>query len=119
MKLVADEHISGMLVRWLRSLDHEVLWIAEQYPSVSDARVAELARASDGVLISRDLGFSQRWFRERQVLPGLIVLRLGDPALKEELAMFQRAWPQIESACGGSIVVIQPRQVRVRSMRSK
>ena len=41
MKIVADEDVDGRIVRFLRALGHEVIYVAEISPRASDAEVIQ------------------------------------------------------------------------------
>ena len=44
MKLVADEGVDKPIVDHLRLLGYEVIYIAEEFPSISDSEVLELSQ---------------------------------------------------------------------------
>ena len=57
MRFLADENIPKGLVEALRSRGHDVEWVRESKPGVSDAEVVARAHAARRVIITCDLDF--------------------------------------------------------------
>jgi predicted nuclease of predicted toxin-antitoxin system len=78
MKIVADESVDRLIVELLRSDGHQVDYIAEIYPSISDLDVLKLANKARAVLITADKDFGELIFRDHQeTLSRVILLRLA------------------------------------------
>lgn len=63
MKLVVDESVDASIVIRLRSDGHEVIYIAEQSPGISDLKVMEIANREQCVLVTSDKDFGELVFR--------------------------------------------------------
>ena len=66
---LADEHIPLSTIQGLRSAGHSVLSIREDYQSMSDHLILELAEREDLVVITNDRNFGDLIFNEKKLLP--------------------------------------------------
>jgi len=80
VRWLADECVDAGLVSHLRAAGHDVLYVAEIAPSVTDAEVMTLARTEGRVLRTEDKDFGDLVFRRGQQVPGIVLLRI-DPAM--------------------------------------
>ena len=62
MKIVADESVDWPIVERLRRDGHEVIAILETCPGAPDARVLEIANASEAILLTADHDFGELVF---------------------------------------------------------
>jgi predicted nuclease of predicted toxin-antitoxin system len=77
VNLVADEGVDSHIVAWLRQDGHDVLYIAEIEPSISDDMVLSRANAQGSLLLTEDKDFGELVFRQRLVHTGVVLIRLG------------------------------------------
>ena len=127
MRLVADESVDGPIVYRLREEGHDVWYIAEMEPGLSDDAVLELANREADLLVTADRDFGELVFRRRRPAPGIVLVRLaGVPpmakaeivsvALREHGAEMMRDRLAAPSRAG-PIAVITRRSVRIRSRK--
>ena len=76
MNLMADENIDRGIVERLRLDGHQVDWIAELSPSVSDEDVLRRAAASQAVLVTEDKDFGELVYRRGLSHAGVLLVRL-------------------------------------------
>jgi len=82
-KLLADENIPWPLVRLLRDMGIDIVWIPETaYRGVSDEEIVDLANSGGRIILTRDRDFLRMRLR-RKVEYGLIYI--GEPARKDNL----------------------------------
>lgn len=114
MNLVADENIDRAIVERLRRDGHQVAYIAELSPSVSDEDVLQQAAASVAVLVTEDKDFGELVYRRRQAHAGVLLVRLEglDNAAKAEVV--SRAVRENEPELSGAFAVVLPNSVRLR-----
>ena len=87
-KLLADENIPWPLVRLLRSMDLDVLWIPEtSHRGISDKEVVDLANSSGRAVLTRDSDFLQTSLR-RRIRYGLIYI--AEPVRKDNVEKLAR-----------------------------
>lgn len=87
-RFLADENISGRLVRALRARGCDVEWTRTQYPGFSDPDLLEIAMTAKAVLLTHDKDFGEL-VRQTEVNDecGVILLRVdfgrGDELINE------------------------------------
>jgi len=78
MRVIANENISGTIIRELRARGHDVLSVKESMRGAPDDEVLGRGQADGRVVITQDKDFAELAFR--RLLPsacGLVLLRLG------------------------------------------
>ncbi|MBY0112622.1 MAG: DUF5615 family PIN-like protein [Phycisphaerales bacterium] len=81
MRLLANENIPSQVVVGLRGAGHDVFWVRESRPGISDATVLELAAADARLLITFDKDFGELVFRRGQsASQGVVLFRLSLPS---------------------------------------
>jgi predicted nuclease of predicted toxin-antitoxin system len=71
VRWLADECVAAPLVASLRSLSHDVLYVAEVAAGLSDADVIALAEREKRILLTEDKDFGELIFRRARTVPGL------------------------------------------------
>lgn len=115
MNLVADESIDRQIVERLREDGHDVAYIAEIEPSISDDLVFERSNASASLLLTADKDFGEIVFREGRLSSGgVILLRLAgiSPDTKAEIA--SRCVAENGENLKNQFCVVSPGRVRIR-----
>jgi len=77
MKILANENLPRLAVEDLRALGHDVLWVAESSPALTDRDVLDLAVRERRVLLTMDKDFGELAFRSK--LPadcGIVLVRV-------------------------------------------
>lgn len=114
MNFVADEGIDTQIVARLRQEGHQVWYVAEMAPGVSDTAVLNLANQETAVLLTFDKDFGDLVYRQQRVTQGIVLLRLhGLPAEQKAdlvIAMVQRHSSELPKA----FTVLTPQKVRIR-----
>lgn len=114
MIFLADEGVDFPVVQRLRSDRHEVLYVAEMDPGISDERVLAVANEKNALLLTADKDFGELVYRLRRIFAGVLLMRLAglSPASKAELVS------SLVRDHGGQLMhaftVITPGMVRVR-----
>jgi predicted nuclease of predicted toxin-antitoxin system len=115
MRVLANENLPRIAVEALRSLGHDVLWIAEDCPSVRDEHVLDLAVRESRTLLTHDKDFGELAFR--QGLPatsGVVLLPVAPiPSLVAELA--SRAFSE-RADFRGKFVLVEEARIRERPL---
>jgi len=76
MKLLADENFDAAIVRWLRSIGHDVAYIIEMTRAITDRDVIQTACRDDRIILTADLDFGDLVVRHLEPVPGVVLLRL-------------------------------------------
>lgn len=77
MRWLADECVAGPLVVALRSLGHDVLYVAELAAGLNDADVIALALQEKRLLLTEDKDFGDLVFRRERAVPGVVLMRVA------------------------------------------
>jgi predicted nuclease of predicted toxin-antitoxin system len=81
MRLCANENVPGTCVTALRQQGHDVLWIREVQPGISDDAVLKRAQAESRLLLTFDKDFGDLVFhRGASASRGVVLFRLRKPS---------------------------------------
>ncbi len=81
MRLLANENFAGSAVKALRARGHDVVWIREESPGISDPEVLARAVREDRVLLTFDKDFGELAFRaQRPISSGIVLFRIRKPS---------------------------------------
>ncbi|WP_028523526.1 DUF5615 family PIN-like protein [Runella limosa] len=116
MKIVADEGIEARLVLGLRETGFDVLYIAEEMPSLPDEGVLDLSLRENRLLLTRDKDFGDLVYRDRKKHNGIVLVRLKDtmPTL-EKVKIVCDAFRQHGTGFQGAFTVIDENYIRIRN----
>ena len=114
MILVADEGVDREIVAKLRKDGHEVFYIAEMLPSISDSDVLDLARKKDSVLITSDKDFGELVYRQGQIHTGVLLLRLAGLQNQHKAVLVAAVLKEHGSRLNRSFSVVSPGLFRTR-----
>ena len=114
MKFLADECVDRQIVDRLRQESHEVLYVAELEPGITDDAVLNLANQKNSFLLTADKDFGDLIFRQDKIASGVILIRLAglSPEVKAEIvanAIREHAGELLQA-----FTVITPVTVRIR-----
>lgn len=108
MNLVADESIDRNIVLALRREGHQVAYIAELNPGVTDHHVLSLSSEQKAALLTADKDFGELVFRQRLLHHGVILLRLaGQPADIKSALVVEFVKTHAPGLAGGFAVVTE------------
>ncbi|GBC84541.1 hypothetical protein HRbin11_00972 [bacterium HR11] len=114
MRLLADENVDGPIVTRLRQEGHQVIYVAEMEPGLSDEAVLQMANRENAVLMTADRDFGELIFRLRKDVPGVILLRLAGLPPERKADTVAQIIANLGSRLQGAFTVIGVRTVRRR-----
>jgi predicted nuclease of predicted toxin-antitoxin system len=114
VNLVADEGVERHIVAQLRQDGHDVLYIAEMEPSISDDRVLNRANAQGALLLTEDKDFGELVFRQRLVHTGVVLIRLAGLSSQMKVVRVSAVFRDHAAELSGAFSVISPGMVRIR-----
>ena len=114
MILVADEGVDREIVAQLRKDGHEVFYIAEMLPSISDADILDLSRQQNSVLITADKDFGELVYRQGQLHTGVLLLRLAGLQNKHKAILISAVLEEHGDKLSHAFSVISPGLFRTR-----
>lgn len=114
MKLVADEGVDAAIVARLRADGHDVVYVAELSPGISDEAVLELANGDERVLVTADKDFGELVFRLNQVAFGVLLVRLAGLASAGKADVVSQLVREHGREMAEAFTVVSPGLVRIR-----
>jgi predicted nuclease of predicted toxin-antitoxin system len=114
MNLLADEGVDRQIVEQLRHDGHDVVYVAELAPSISDDAVLQQANDLQAILVTVDKDFGELVFRLQRVAAGVILIRLEGltPTMKATIVV--QALRDHANEMLGAFTVISPGMIRIR-----
>jgi predicted nuclease of predicted toxin-antitoxin system len=111
---LADECVDRQIVERLRLYGHEVAYVAERSPGITDEVVLTESRISGSVLITVDTDFGEIVFRQRRASVGVLLIRLRGltPAMKATVVA--EAVREHGHELAGAFAVLSPGNIRIR-----
>ena len=114
MKFLADENVEKPIVDWLSEKEHEVSYIAEMAPSVTDKRVIEMARESSMVLLTNDKDFGELVYRQGKVPSGVLLIRARNQTSRHKIKLIKQVLEKAEEKLRNNFVVVNESGIRIR-----
>jgi predicted nuclease of predicted toxin-antitoxin system len=114
VKLLVDECCDPHLVATLRRAGHDIRYVLESDPGVSDEDILALSIEQDRILITEDKDFGELAIRHSKLLPGLILLRIAPENRRLKPARVLALIARQGKRLPGNYVVVDETRVRVR-----
>ena len=114
MNIVADESVDREIVEALRNGGHDVLYIAEILPSISDDEVLRQASTRGALLLTADKDFGELIFRQNRVHAGVLLLRLAGLPQLAKVETVIRILQEHQDKLPRAFSVASPGIIRIR-----
>jgi predicted nuclease of predicted toxin-antitoxin system len=114
VKLLGDEGVDAAIVARLRADGHDVVYVAELSPSITDEAVLELANGDERILVTADKDFGDLVFRLRQVAFGVLLVRLTGLSSASRADAVSESVREHGREMAGGFTVVSPGLVRIR-----
>jgi predicted nuclease of predicted toxin-antitoxin system len=114
MNLLADESVDKPIVDRLRHDGHDVVYVAELSPSISDDEVLEEANRQNALLVTADKDFGELVFRQHRVHGGVILIRIFGASASLKADIVGETFSNRAAEMAGAFTVISPGMVRIR-----
>jgi len=115
LKLVCDEGVERPIVDALRAEGHDVSYVAELQPGISDDEVLELAATDEAVVVTTDKDYGELVFRQGRVHDGVVLLRLHGLTNEEKARLAVQGIREHGTQLAGAFAVIDGNRIRIRS----
>ena len=116
MKILADECCDVGLVTSLRKGGHDVLYVIEKMPGVTDDEILVAAYEEGRILLTEDKDFGELVYRLRKPSIGIILLRLDVHQKHLKQARLRKLLDDHEDRLVGSFVVVDAEKFRFRPL---
>jgi predicted nuclease of predicted toxin-antitoxin system len=114
VRLLADEGVDAAIVARLRSDGHDVTYVAELAPGITDDGVLALANSEERLLLTVDKDFGELVFRLRRANPGVLLIRLAGLVSSQKADAVSEALREHGQEMAGAFTVVSVRLVRIR-----
>ena len=116
MNIVADESIDRPIVNRLRQDGHQVWYVAEMEPGISDDAVLDMANREAALLLTADKDFGEMVFRQRRFTGGIVLVRLAGLSSARKAGIVAAMVRQHQSELPDGFAVIAPEVFRIRRL---
>lgn len=114
MNLLADESVDRPVVERLRQEGHDVVYVAELAPSITDEEVLRQANDRSALLLTADKDFGELVFRQGRVHAGVVLVRLAGLTAAAKAETVASVFQDRAADLNGAFSVISPGVVRIR-----
>jgi predicted nuclease of predicted toxin-antitoxin system len=114
MNLLADESVDGPVVERLRHEGHQVVYVAELAPGITDDEVLRQANDRGALLVTADKDFGELVFRQGRVHTGVVLLRLTGLPLGAMAETVAAVFRDRGAELLGAFSVVSASAVRIR-----
>jgi predicted nuclease of predicted toxin-antitoxin system len=114
MNFLADEGVDFPVVQMLRSDGHEVLYVAEMDPGISDDKVLAAANDINALLLTADKDFGELVYRLRRISAGVLLMRLAGLSPSRKAELVSSVVREHGETLFHTFTVVTPGMVRVR-----
>ncbi len=111
MNLLIDESVD-------RQEGHDVVYIAEIDPSISDEIVLSKANEKNALLITADKDFGELVFRQGRINAGVLLVRLAGLSFAKKAQIVATVLRDHGTALLGAFSVVSPGMIRIRQKLS-
>jgi predicted nuclease of predicted toxin-antitoxin system len=118
LKLLCDEGVDRPIVDALRGAGHDVSYVAEMAPGISDDEVLAVAAKDRAVVLTIDKDFGELVYRQGRAHHGVLLLRLHGFDSTEKSNIVLRAVAEHGDELPGAFAVIDRNRIRVRRSSS-
>ena len=116
MNILADESVDRQVVDRLRAEGHDVVYIAEIEPSVSDDVVFDRANEKSALLLTTDKDFGEIVYQKgRLISDGIVLIRLSGLAPETKASIVVEAVKLRGAEFAKHFTVLSPGKLRIRS----
>ena len=116
MRWLADECVDSPLVALLRAAGHDVVYVAELAPGLTDAEAIVRAHGERRILLTEDKDFGELVVRWRRPVPGLVHLRIDSERRTLKWSRLEAAVHKIGAGLLGHYTIIDEVRFRIRSL---
>ena len=117
VRLLIDESTGQAVVEHLRNLGYDVAAVAELMPQAPDEEVIAYAYREQRVLISNDLDFGEKVYRDGYPHAGVLLLRLADDRAATKIRVVTAILEEHAERLPGCFAVASEQSIRIRSGR--
>lgn len=114
MKFLAGEDVDSATVERIRGDAHQVFYVAEMEPGISDEEVIRKANQEPALLLTADKDYGELVFRHGRLTQGVVLIRLAGLSAKSKAEIVLAAIREHADDLQRNFCVISSGSVRIR-----
>ncbi len=115
MKFLIDVNASRTLGDWLKQMGHDVIYVTDTDPQMSDEKILDWAVVSGRIIVTTDNDFEQMIWQQRKSHCG--ILRLENlPREQRKTLLMDALKLHSEDLLDGKIVIAMKNKFRIRKI---
>ena len=114
MRLVADEGVEARIVAKLREEGHEVIYVAELRPGITDQEVLQLAETEGNLLLTADKDFGDLTYLQQASRVGIVLVRLHELSSELKSRIVAGVFRDHAEELSGAFTVVTASSIRIR-----
>lgn len=115
MNLLIDESVDRQVVEELRLQGHNVIYVSDMDPGISDDVVLSIANRIRALLVTADKDFGELVFRRQQINAGVLLIRLAGLPPQSKAGLVAVAVRDHSDELPGAFSVLSPGMIRIRN----
>lgn len=115
MNLLIDESVDRQVVDKLRQAGHNVVYVSEMDPGISDDVVLSIANNMGALLVTADKDFGELVFRRQQINAGVLLVRLAGLSHHAKAELVAAVVRDHSTELPGAFSVLSPGMIRIRN----
>jgi predicted nuclease of predicted toxin-antitoxin system len=115
-EILADENVDFRIIKDLRNKGFNVISILEDYRSISDKEVLQLARDKEALLLTEDKDFGEWVFAHKEKNIGVIFLRYKSDEIREISKSLLSMLFKYGDSLYKKFAVVRVNKVRIRDL---
>ena len=117
LKFLADVNIEKIIVEFIKKSGHDILWIPDYDPEISDEDLLKLAFSEQRILLTNDKDFGYYVFLQKKAAKGIILFRIKRQNTEHKLRNLKELLGSYQDKINESFVVITEKKIRFTPLR--
>lgn len=118
MKIIVDECCPSYITQALRSDGHDVIYIAEESPSLTDNDILSRALKESRIIVTEDRDFCELVFLNKRSTYGIVLVRINAQKRTEKTQRVRETFANQEAELVNAMVTITLTNTRIRPLKS-
>ena len=113
MRFLVDECTGTSVANWLKSQNHEIFSVFDQWRGVTDDAILEKCYKENYILITSDKDFGEMVFRNQKVHNGIILIRCNPNNYLKRIEVLSKLLKNYSDKISNNFIVISNDFVRI------
>jgi predicted nuclease of predicted toxin-antitoxin system len=119
MRWIVDECVARHLAAQLRAAGHDVIYVADEHPSIGDRPILNIAQEENRLVLTEDTDFGELLFKDLIAgIPGIVLVRMRSRPKSLKWNRLESALAKFGDRLFGQYLVIEETRFRIRALPS-